>query len=204
MTIARLHCLKVETMNNIPEYIPDQHHELHDEWHAVYTVQLGELIESGLFNWDAEVLNWKEAAYNDEQYERVCEYFKQRFYYREISMIPYLEWATYLKRKLVFELMPKFKLLYERVDEGFNPLQLSDEYYKNRTIMSDYPETLLSDNSDYLSDGKDEEHEKLIEGNPTDMISNFVENFKTIDELLLNELDSLFIGMYTLNINTGW
>lgn len=191
-------------MDSIPEYIPDQNHETHDEWYAVYTIQLGELIESGLFDWEKDILNWKDAAYNDKQYERVCEYFKQRFYFREISMIPYLEWAQRLRFKLVYELMPKFRLIYEKMDEGLNIFQESDEYYKNRTIESAYPETLLSENADYITDGKDEEHEKLIEGNPFDMLENYIDKFKSIDQLLLDELEIMFIGTYTLNMNTGW
>ena len=47
--------------------------------------------------------------------------------------------------------MPKYKLLYERVDEGLNPLQESRDREKSRDIFSDFPETMLSGNSDYAS-----------------------------------------------------
>ena len=175
-----------------------------DEWNAVYTIQLGELIESGVFDWQRPMLDWSSAAYDAEQYERVCAYFIDRFYYREISIEPFAEWANYLKRKLVYELMPKYKPLYERVYEGINPFAESDEYYKNRTINSAYPETQLSGNSDYITDGRDEEFERLKEGRTADHIIYYAENYKGVDQLLLDELESLFISMYTTNVNATW
>lgn len=175
-----------------------------DEWFAVYTIQLGELIENGVFDWNSPELNWSVAAYDDMQYLRVNEYFIERFRYREISIEPYLEWARMLKRKLVFELMPKYKPLYERVSEGINPLSGENEYYKNRTIESAYPETLLSENADYITDGKDEEYQRIKETNFIDGMENFAIRYKAIDEMMLDELESMFICMYTTNINASW
>lgn len=175
-----------------------------DEFYAVYTIQLGELLENGVFSWEMQELNWKDAAYNDEQYTRVCSYFIERFYYREISIEPFAEWARMLKRKLIYELMPKFKPLYERIDEGINPLSDSNEYYKNRTIESAYPETMLSGNSDYVTDGRDEEFERIKEGNFVDTVENLADRYKSVDEMILDRLESMFISMYTVNMNTSW
>ena len=169
-----------------------------------YTIQLGELIESGVFDWSKDILNWREAALNDAQYERVCRYFVERFYYREISLEPFLQWANILKRKLVFELMPKYKPLYERFSDGVNPLANENEYYKNRTIQSAYPETLLSENADYITDGRDEEFQRIKEGNFADAEENFALKYKGIDQLLLDELETMFISMYTANVNATW
>lgn len=173
-------------------------------WNAVYTIQLGELIESGVFDWSRPELDWSDVAIDSDQYERVCAYFVQRFYYREISIEPFLQWATMLKRKLVFELMPKYKPLYNRISEGVNPLSDSNEYYKNRTIQSAYPETLLSENADYITDGRDEEFQRIKEGNIADSMENFTLKFKGVDELMLDELEPLFISMYTANVNMQW
>lgn len=175
-----------------------------DEWYAVYTIQLGELVQKGVFDWSRNVLDWKSAAYDEEQYTRICDYFIQRFYYREISIEPFAEWAVMLKRKLVYELMPKYKPLYERIAEGVNPLADSSEYYKDRTISSAYPETLLSGNADYITDGKDQEFERIKEGNIVDSLEAFEERYKGIDEMMLDELESMFISMYTLNMNSIW
>lgn len=176
----------------------------HDQWNAVYTVQLGELAACGLFDWKRPELDWSGAAYDEAQYGRVCDYFLERFMYREISLEPFLEWAVTLRRKIVFELMPKYRPLYERVDEGINPLADGIEYYKNRTIESAYPETLLSDNADYITDGRDEEFERIKEGNLVDSSVNYAANYKSVDEMLLDDLESMFISMYTSNANTSW
>ena len=71
-----------------------------------------------------------------------------------------------------------------------------DEYYKNRTIESAYPETLLSDNADYITDGRDEEYERIKEGKTADNIINFAELYRGVDELMLDELESMFVCMY--------
>ena len=173
-------------------------------WNAVYTVQLGELVEQGVFDWSRPELDWSIAKFDDAQYERVCDYIVQRFMYREISIEPFLEWAVTLRRKLVYELMPKYKPMYERVAEGIDPFAESDEYYKNRTIQSAYPETLLSNNADYITDGKDEEFERVKEGRIAENAVKFANLYKGVDEFLLDELETMFISLYTANINATW
>lgn len=172
-----------------------------NEWHAVYTVYLGELVQSGVFDWTKSVLDWSVAAYDEEQYTRVCTYFVERFKWREISMLPVLQWFNYLQRKLIYELMPKYKPLYKRVAEGINPLSSENEYYKDRTIQSAYPETLLSENADYITDGKDQEFQRIKERGIADGITAYAQRFKNVDELLLDELEDLFISLYTSNSN---
>lgn len=170
-------------------------------WNAVYTVALGELIEKGVFDWQMELLDWSKAAYSPEQYERVCSYFIERFRFREISIEPFYEWATMLHRKLVFELMPKYRNLYKYLDADFDPAQVSDKYRKRRTIGSDYPETMLSGNSDYVSNGQDDESEEVERGSLQDAYNAYVTGYKAIDEHLLDELESMFIGLYTASID---
>ena len=171
------------------------------DWHAVYTVKLGELIQTGVFDWTRPELNWSEAAYDADQYERVCKYFERRFYYREISLEPALEWFNMLQYRLIYELMPKYKPLYARIADGYNPLADSDEYYKERKISSAYPETLLSSNADYISDGIDTEREVVHEGQLVDAMNKYVVEFHAVDESLLDECEDLFTCMYTANTN---
>ena len=171
-----------------------------DENHDVYTITLGELVRSGVFDWDSELLNWKHAAYNDEQYERFCAYFIERFEFREISITPFYEWARRLHFRLVYELMPKYALLYENI-EGVNPLAEFDEYEKRRDIASAYPETLLSGNSDYISDGKDTERETIRLGNITEREDAFIVGFRSVDAAMADELENMFTCMYTANVN---
>lgn len=175
-----------------------------EQWNAVYTVQLGELISHGVFDWKLPILDWENVAYDNEQYNRVCNYFIARYMYREISIEPFEEWARTLQRKLIYELMPKYKDLYKRYDEGVNPLAGENEYYKNRTIESAYPETLLSQNADYITDGRDEEFQRIKELDYVEQMEKYADRYRPIDEMLLDELESLFICMYTANVNAIW
>lgn len=170
-------------------------------WNAVYTVTLGELVDKGVFDWKMELLDWSSAAYSAEQYNRVCAYFIERFRFREISIEPFYEWATMLHRKLVYELMPKYKNLYQYLDESFDPAQVSDKYHKRRAVGSDYPETLLSGNADYISNGQDEESEAIERGNLQEAYNKYISDYQAIDTQLLNELESMFIGLYTASID---
>lgn len=172
-----------------------------NRFNAILTIQLGELIENKVFDWENDNLRWYSAAYNDEQYNRICKYFIERFYYREISIEPFEEWARVLKRKIIYELMPKYRELYKRFDEEINPLSKENEYFKERTIESAYPETLLSENSDYITDGKDEENQRIKEGDFIDTTMKYARHFKYIDEMFLDDLESMFVSMYSLNIN---
>ena len=175
-----------------------------DQFNAVYTITIGELYESGLFDWSKAELNWSDAAYDAAQYKRICDYFIERFYYREISIEPFAEWARMFKRKMVYEIMPKYKPLYEKLKDGYSPLANEDEYYKSRIVDSSYPQTMLSGNSDYLTSGRDEEYERIKDGNTVDMMNKYAAEFKGIDELLLGEFETMFICMYTTNVNATW
>ena len=174
------------------------------KYNAVYTITLAELMDSDIFDWSHADVSWSDAAYDAEQYARVCSYFIERFRYREISMLPYKQWANSLHRKLVYEIMPKYRPLYERLGEGIDPLSVGDEYKKSRVVDSEYPETLLSGNSDYASMGRDEEYEVIREGNVTELSADYAERFHGVDELVLDGLECMFISLYTANINTSW
>ena len=170
------------------------------ENHDVYSITLGELVRSGVFDWNSDILNWREAALDDEQYKRVCAYFIERFEFREISIIPFYEWARRLHFRLVYELMPKYIPLYENIS-GINPYAESDEYGKDRTITSAYPETMLSGNSDYASDGRDNEYEKMKLGNVAERQKQYIDDFRSVDAALCDELENMFTCMYTANVN---
>lgn len=194
------------------DYMPEQYPNFSDsedvlnwtgrnKWNAIYTVTLDELIDHGVFDWSNPLLDWSSASYSVEQYKRCCDYFIDRFRFREISIEPFYEWANTLHQKLVYELMPKFKIMYQIVDDNFDIMQIESNYNKNRNIESAYPETLLSANSDYISSGKDSESEHIKEGNVLEIYLNYVEKFKTIDTLLLDSLETMFISLYTVSLN---
>lgn len=223
-----------------------------EQYKAVYTVTLAELIEIGLFDWSKDYLAWDTFAYDSAQYERVCQYFIDRFYYREISMEPFKIWANFLTRKIKYELMPKYKILYAEAarnvslqfdgsesrylnwnESGSGSVtnsrdESSDDYYKKRDIQSEYPETLLSSNSDYISTGNDTEDERVTTRNEAETENNeserehtqnanltkqasasewlnniplALELFGQIDKQLCDELEVMFVSLYSANIN---
>ncbi len=172
-----------------------------NKYNAIYTITLSELIENELFSWENDEVNWKSDAYNNEQFERVCKYFNERFYFREISIEPYYEWAQRLHYKISYELMPKFKIMYQLLDDDFDITQTKARYEKARNISSEYPETLLSANSDYVSSGRDNEGEVIERGSILDAYLEYAEKFQAIDKQLLDELECMFIGLYTVSIN---
>lgn len=177
---------------------------LTSEYNAVYTVQLGELMDEGVFDWSMPELDWSAAAYSPEQYARMCAYIADRYRYREISMLPPKQWFLTLKTRLSNELCPKYAPLYKALENGFDPLQRENRYYKGREIGSAYPETMLSGNSDYISDGRDKEEQTVIEGEFTDYLLDYAQRAQGVDKLFADELESLFIGTYTASINALW
>ena len=172
------------------------------KFHSVNTITLGELIECGIFDWEKI---WTPLhAFNPDQYTRLCDAFEKRFYYREIGITPYKQWATRLSYELVYNLMPKYKPMYEQIEKGYDPLQTGGEYRKERKIESDFPETLLSGNQDYASSGYDFESESVGRGNFTDDYINYAVNFKAIDDMIISELEGkMFSCLFTVNVN-GW
>lgn len=159
------------------------------------TITLGEWYELGFYTPSDD--SWRFDAYDDAQYERLCDKFLDRYYYREVSIPLPAQWKRAYLRKLN-EIMPKYKLLYARVEQGVNPFQDSRDRSKSRDIFSDFPETMLSGNSDYASTGTDRESDMLREGSPVELATKFAEMYNDIDALILNELDRvLFTGIMT-------
>lgn len=161
--------------------------DANDERYDYMTVTLGEWHELGFYR-PLEDDSWRFDAYSDEQYTRLCGKFLDRFYDREVSNTVPSRWKRAYLRKLN-EIMPKYKLLYERVDEGLNPLQESRDREKSRDIFSDFPETMLSGNSDYASTGNDRESDRLTEGNPVDMLIRYAKMYNDVDVMILDELE---------------
>lgn len=170
------------------------------DWHAIISIQLGELIEGGLFDWEKDdSLKWD--YYNEEQYKRVCNKFVNRYYYREIGIIPYKEWKQAYIRRLN-ELMPKYKMLYQALENGVDPLQNNGEYGKSRNIYSDFPQTQLNGiNQDYATNGNDEEYERITTGDFLEKARAIKDNYDDIDVMLLDELEPLFSQLFSVAIN---
>lgn len=167
-----------------------------DERYDYMTITLGEWHELGFYK-PLEDDSWRFDAYGDEQYTRLCTKFLNRFYDREVSITVPGRWKRAYLRK-INEIMPKYKLLYARVEQGLDPLQESRDREKSRDIFSDFPETMLSGNSDYASTGNDRESDTLREGGAVDKAVQFAREYVDVDAMILDELEHvLFTSILT-------
>lgn len=167
-----------------------------DERYDYMTITLGEWHEAGFYK-PIEDISWRFDAYSDEQYTRLCTKFLNRFYDREVSITVPSRWKRAYLRKLN-EIMPKYRLLYARVEQGLNPLQESRDREKSRDIFSDFPETMLSGNSDYASTGNDREADTMHEGGAVDRAVQFAREYVDVDAMILDELEHvLFTSILT-------
>lgn len=168
-----------------------------DDYHATYSVQLCELMNSGGIGFDLSEEEWD--YYNEEQRDRLWKKFQRRFFYREIGILPPGRWRWELLRKLD-EIMPKYKPLYEMLDNGQNILQHYGEYGKSRNVFSDFPQTLLSGNQDYASNATDRENEEIYLGDWMEQLGK-IRDYDDVDVLILKELETMFSQMHTVSIN---
>lgn len=168
------------------------------DWHAVGTIQLGELIECGIVDFSDPSWHWD--YYSEEQYERVCEKITNRYFMREIGVIPPGLWKREFLRKMN-EVMPKYKPLYKALEDGTSILQTGDQYGKSRDIFSEFPATMLGDNQDYASNGRDREYENITQGDWVDKATQIAERYNDIDVMILNDIEPLFSCLLTVNMN---
>lgn len=176
------------------------------DYHAVLSIQLVELVNDGMFSWNLKPLKGcfdglKGIEGNVDK--RLQNMFIERNLWREISIVPPLQWLQQLAYRIKYELVPKYKPMYIAIADGdFDPLHVADEYYKERIVDSDFPETLLNGSSEvYLSRGHDREYEKVETGDAIDLATRFYERYYAIDTAFLNELDVFFVDLWSVNNN---
>lgn len=185
--------------DTIPAYEPC---EPRDEYHAVATITLGELLSPGGIDWTSAEWSWRDDAYNDAQYTRCCRKIENRYYDRELGVMPPSRWRRHLMR-LISEFMPILKPLYQLAD-GHPGMFLSDAdtWHKMRTVFSDFPATQLQTGQDYASNATDTQYETIVNGNYIDKIKAIRQNdYVDIDVLLLEHLEECFSPLWTVNIN---
>lgn len=182
-----------------PNIEPFSYEEVPTDFHSVTSISLAELIEGGFYDWKDK--SWEWDYFDREQYERVCTKFVNRYYARDISVIPPGQWKREYKR-LFNEIMPKYKPLYQAIKDGVNLLTDTDHYGKSRDIYSEFPQTMLGDNQDYASTGRDREYEDITTGNFIDNSIAIAKRYKDIDILILDELSILFSCLMSVNVNS--
>ena len=186
------------TQEDIQPFYPEWETCEHSDWHAVVTIQLGELIEAGFFDLTRE--DWDFGPkYSAEQHAQLCRKITDHFYYREIGLVPPGRLKHEFLRKLN-EIMPKYMILYRNAENGVE-LGTEGEYYKSRNIFSDFPQTALAgNNQDYASTGNDTEYERIRQLDPVELAKR-LELYNDVDLMIINELESLFSCLFTVNIN---
>lgn len=187
------------TYDIIPPYEP---HETVDDYHAVTTITLGELLVPGGIDWTSPQWSWRDDAYDDTQYSRCCTKIENRYYDRELGVMPPGRWRRHLLR-LIAEIMPVLKPLYELA--AGNPgifMSDADTWHKTRTIFSDFPATQLVTGQDYASNATDMEYETVTNGNYMDKVKAIRQgDYVDIDVLLLEHLNACFSPLWTVSIN---
>lgn len=172
--------------------------ELH-EYHDSDSVQLGELVEVGWFDLsDKTYWNWP--MFSEEQDNRLREKIVNRFWNRGIGVLPPGLWRRQFL-ELMAEIMPKYILMYQVLDEDGNIAGHSGEWYKSRNIFSDYPQTQLSGNSDYASTGNDTEYERIRRADILETMDR-LRDYRDVDQMILEELEQLFSCLVSVSVNT--
>lgn len=167
------------------------------EFHAVITVSLGELVEDGFIDWNDPSWHWD--SYDETQYQRLCTKIETHYWDREIGVLPPGAWKREFIRKMN-EIMPKYKLAYQAASDGITLMRTGDDYGKSRTIGSNFPATQLKPNQDYASDASDNEYENVREGDYFDRMER-LKAYDDIDLKIINEMESMFSCLMTVNIN---
>lgn len=189
----------METSDMISPFVPG---ETVPDYHAVTTITLGELLVPGGIDWTTPQWSWRDDAYDDTQYKRCCAKIENRYYDRELGVMPPGRWRRHLLR-LIAEIMPVLKPLYELA--AGNPgifMTDVDTWHKTRTMFSDFPATQLTTGQDYASNGTDMEYETVTNGNYMDKVKAIRQgDYVDIDVLLLEHLDACFSPLWTVNIN---
>lgn len=170
------------------------------DYHSVYSIELCELIAAGFDPFGDE--RWPTLAWHsDEQRSRWEEKFKARFWYRDIGITPPGIWRHELTR-VMGEVLPKYKQLYEQIDKGAGPLAESDSIGKERRVYSDFPATQLNPEiEDYARSANDYEYEHIDNGSFIDKAEQIRNRYNDVDVLLLDEVEGCFSCMLTVSMN---
>jgi len=180
-------------------YIPDDWDKIdYNDFHAVVSIQLCELANAGFF--DLTRADWDFGPkFSTEQHAQLCKKITDHYWFREIALTPPGVWKHEFLRKMN-EIMPKYIPWYKTLADGV-VLGSESEYYKSRNVFSDFPQTSLQGNSqDYASTGNDVEYERIKQIDPLELGTR-LETYNDVDLAIINEIESLFSCLFTVNIN---
>jgi hypothetical protein len=182
----------IEKMNNLNNRI--QEGSTWTDWHALVTIQFGELIESG-FDWGKNDY-FKNSAFTEANRTRLNQKIEDRFYFREICSTP-AQFKFFLRRRLN-EILPKYNELYKLIDSGdFKVLRQMTKNEKFRNVFSEYPQTQLNGDANYATNATDNASGSTTDGSPIEMILNYHQYYDDVDVMILNDptINNCFLSM---------
>lgn len=174
--------------------------ELRPDYHAVYSIQLCELINGGFevfgdTRWAS--LDWYDAATR----ERLEEKLLAHYWYREIGITPAGEWRHEFTR-VMGEILPKYKPVYKAIADGLSPLAERDEYGKERNVYSDFPATQLNTAvQDYAKSANDRQYERITNGDLIDKMNQLQTQYNDVDAAIIEEMEVCFSCLMTVSMN---
>lgn len=194
-------------MSELVEFEPFEGCDALPDYHAIYSVQLCELVNDGfeIFGdpgWD--VIAWPSdddpESYLSETRERLESKLLRKFWFAEIDpRVPGI-WRYDLTTKMQL-IMPKYGEVYRAIADGLSPLAESDTYEKNRRVYSDYPAAQLDNATrDYASTADDYESERVELGDVIDKMSR-LSTYNDVDAAVLEELECCFCQIMTVSMN---
>lgn len=167
------------------------------DYHALYTIVFGELIDSG-FDWGRN--DWP--CYNETIRTRLVGLIEDMYRFREICEAPPAKFKHFITRRLKL-IMPKYNKMYELLENNrFDVLETGQHYNKDRDVYSEYPQSQLSGSADYASNANDKEGKGKTTGNVIEMMNYYAEQYQSIDQRVVKELEVCFYSTTSGHINS--
>lgn len=194
-------------MSDLIAFEPFEGCDARPDYHAVYSVQVCELVNDGFDVFGDE--GWEQIDWpSDENPESWLSQTRSRlegkllrkFWFAEIDpRVPGI-WRYDLTTKMQL-IMPKYREVYKAVADGLSPLADSDVYEKNRRVYSDYPAAQLDNNTrDYASTADDYESERVELGDVIEKMSR-LSTYNDVDAAVLEELECCFCQIMTMSMS---
>lgn len=160
------------------------------------TICFGELIQMG-YDWGA---NEYYPDFTGPHRERLNSMIQERFWYREICVTPPERWKKLFVSKLN-QIIPKYARVWAVEDAGDLKILRQETYNgKARDVHSAYPQSQLQGTADYADDGLDHAEGHTRDGPPSEMLTDYMDNYKEPEERILAELETYFSCLATTNL----
>lgn len=193
--------------NGTSPYVPFEYPEPTPDYHAVYSIQVCELVNDGFDVFGDE--GWEEIDWPTDDSDptswlgrtrdRLQDKLLRKYWFAEIDpRVPGI-WRYDLTTRMQL-VMPKYKRVYEVIAGGLNPMAAKDTYTKNRRVFSDYPAAQLDNTThDYASTADDYEAEIVELGDVTEKMAA-LRTYNDVDAAVLAELECCFLQVLTMTM----